>query len=179
MGSFLSGLARYVASIPRAAATSHQATDAIVVLTGGGGRLEEGLALLERDLARTMFVSGVHPGIEVAELLRRAPDAPARLSCCVVLGHLAVDTRGNATETAAWAKVTGVRSLRLVTSNYHIARSMIEFRAAMPGVTVEPHPIPAPGIDFDGWWYRPRTLRLVAGEYVKLLLALGRTSLFP
>lgn len=168
---------RYVATIPRAIATATEPVDAIVVLTGGGGRLEEGLALLGRGNGQRLFVSGVHRGVELSELFRLAPDIRPSLSCCVVLGHEAVDTRGNARETAAWVASADISSLRLVTSNYHMSRSLIEFHRAMPQVVIVPHAVPTPGIDFDGWWYRPRVLRLAAGEYVKLLLALGRASL--
>ena len=151
--------------------------DAIVVLTGGLGRLDEGIALLDRGFGKRLFISGVHPGVELNALLRQAPAVREGRDCCITLGHGALDTRGNAIETAAWVAGAGVKSLLLVTSNYHIERSLIEFRRAMPAVAILAHPVPAPGIDFDRWWREPRVARLVLGECVKLQLARLRIGL--
>jgi uncharacterized SAM-binding protein YcdF (DUF218 family) len=170
------GLAHFATTIPRAAAVAFAPADAVVVLTGGVGRLDAGIALLDRGFGRRLFVSGVHPGVELNALLRQAPAVREGRDCCITLGHGALDTRGNAVETAAWAAGAGVKSLLLVTSNYHIERSLIEFRSAMPGIAVVPHPVPAPGIDFDNWWREPRIARLVLGEFVKLQLARLRTG---
>src|SRR3546814_1991195 len=116
-------------------------TDAIIVLTGGSERLPTGLDLLSRDRADKLFVSGVYAGVEVAELLRLSRQSPQELACCIVLGYAANDTRGNAVETAAWVHAEGYKSLRLVTSNYHMARSLLEFRRLMPEIEIVPHPV--------------------------------------
>ena len=168
--AWLAGFAWFVGQVPRtAAAASH--VEAIIVLTGGSGRLEEGLALLRANPGARLFVSGVYRGIEVAELLRLEREDPDALGCCVDLGHAADDTRGNARESAAWVAAQGFRSIWLVTGNYHMPRSVLEFRRAMPGVAIEPHPIIVESVRLDGWWYRPGTAVLLASEYVKYLVA--------
>ncbi|HET8727416.1 MAG TPA: YdcF family protein [Alphaproteobacteria bacterium] len=149
-------------------------TDAIVVLTGGSERLSTGLRLLARDKADKLFVSGVYAGVEVAELLRLSRRAPGELECCIVLGYAAGDTRGNALETAAWVRDEGYSTLRLVTSNYHMARSLLEFRQVLPDIGIVPHPVHPDNVHLDDWWRWPGTASLVVSEYNKFLVTACR-----
>ncbi len=168
--AWLGGLVWFIAQVPRAPAVASP-VEAIVVLTGGSGRLEAGLALLRANPGARLFVSGVYRGVDVAELLRLDREIPEAVRCCVELGHAADDTRGNARESAVWVAAHGFRAIRLVTGNYHMPRSVLEFQRAMPGVTIEPHPIIVESVRLDGWWYRPGTAALLAGEYLKYLVA--------
>ena len=147
-------------------------TDAIVVLTGGSERFRTAVDLLHLDLSARLFVSGVHPDVGVRALLAEAGAAPALLDRYdVQLGHQASDTAGNAVETAAWAAANAVGSVRLVTSDYHMPRGLLEFRAAMPGVIIVPHAVSAATVHLDEWWLWPGTAQLVFLEYNKVLLA--------
>ena len=147
-------------------------TDAIVVLTGGSDRVAEGIALLAAGSARLLFVSGVPEGVTREDLLNGAGAATTALLPRIVLGHAAQDTAGNAAETAVWAQSAGIASLRLVTANYHMPRSLIEFRRAMPGVAILPHPVFPDRFKDREWWRWPGTLALMVREYDKYLLAL-------
>jgi uncharacterized SAM-binding protein YcdF (DUF218 family) len=173
------GFLVFLQIIPRAAPPSGRATDAVVVLTGGSLRLEAGLSLLARGRAGKLFVSGVHRGIDVTELLRISRRAPESLDCCIALGYTADDTRGNARETAAWMTRERFRSLRLVTASYHMPRSLQEFRAAMPELAIVPHPVFPGHVRLDAWWRWPGTAILLAGEYNKLLFAWARRLVQP
>lgn len=116
--------------------TDPRRTDGVVVPTGGPGRIERGLAVIERGEAKRMLVTGVDPDVRPDELAA-ANGAPRRLfRCCVDLGHDAVDTRSNADETADWVRRNRYRSVRLVTSNWHMARAAMELRHAL-GNSVE------------------------------------------
>src|ERR1700736_5683632 len=75
--------------------------------------------------------------------------------CCVVLGHRAVDTLGNAGETAQWMRQQGFHSLRLVTAWYHMRRSLLEFELAMPEIEIVPHPVFPDQVAHEHWWARP------------------------
>lgn len=152
-------------------------TDAIIVLTGGSLRLEAGLALLEAGLADKLFVSGVHRGVDVAELLRLQTSAPDRLKCCITLGHDAADTIGNARETAVWVEENGLQSIRLVTAGYHMPRSLLEFQAAMPDVKLVPSSVLPDHVKTKEWYRFPGTAWLIAGEYTKFLIAWARLTL--
>ena len=149
-------------------------TDAIVVLTGGSMRLTTGLSLLAADRAEKLFVSGVYHGVDVQELLSVSRQAPTAVECCIVLGYAAGDTRGNAAETAAWLRQESYRSFRLVTANYHMPRSLLEFRRALPDATIVPHPVAPSNVHVEEWWRWPGTTTLLITEYNKYLVAVLR-----
>lgn len=108
-------------------------TDAIVVPTGGAGRIPRGIALLQGGAAKRMLITGTDPTVRPIELAveHRAP--PALFRCCIDLGHEAVDTRSNADETAAWVRARGYRSVRLVTADWHVPRAKLELGNALGG----------------------------------------------
>lgn len=166
------GFLQFVAALPRADATPPEGkVDAIVVLTGGSGRLEAGLDLLEAGRAQKLFVSGVYHGVDVATLLTLSQTAPRDLDCCIALGYAAGDTTGNAQETAEWVAAEDFHSLLLVTANYHLPRSLLEFRAAMPDIAITAWPVHPPKVEIADWWRWPGTAKLLAGEYSKYLAA--------
>ena len=177
-GSWLAGLIWFAANLPTSVTDPAQRTDAIVVLTGGTGRLRQGFELLARDRAQELFVSGVGRGVKVSELLVIDRIAPPELACCVVLGYKADDTHGNAVETAAWMRQQGFKSLRLVTATYHMPRSLLEFRAAMPHIDVLSHPVFSRNFHQSDWWQWPGSTILLAKEYNKYLLAWVRIRIF-
>ena len=149
-------------------------TDAIVVLTGGKLRLEAGIELLATGKARKLFVSGVNQQVDREELLRTFGHLPDRVTCCVVLGHAAENTFGNARESAAWMHEEGYRSLRLVTSWYHMRRSLLEFERAMPETRIVAHPVFAHRHDPERLWGWHGAILVVVEEYNKFLATLVR-----
>lgn len=154
-------------------------TDAIVVLTGGRFRLESGIGLLEAHRARKLFISGVNQHVDRAALLRVLGPLPDSASCCIVLGHEADNTYGNARETAEWIQREGYHSLRLVTSWYHIPRSRLEFERAMPDIAVLLNPVFPMHTEGEDWRVRAEVVPLVIREYGKYLAALARPALAP
>ncbi len=175
--AWLGGLAVFASSVPRTPSTNSDTTDAIVVLTGGSIRLEEGLELLTEGKARKLFVSGVHRGVHLDDLLRQAGVPPEHAPCCIELGYRAGHTEGNARETANWIAKEKLRSLRLVTANYHMPRSLLEFGAALPGIRIIPHPVFPKSVKIREWWRWPGTATLVLGEYNKYLVVAVRLGL--
>lgn len=167
----------YLNQIPRGAAAQSTTpeADAIVVLTGGGGRLDMGLALLANGAAAQLFISGVDPGVDKSALLGNRRLDPATLDCCVVLGHSADNTFGNAAETARWMATQGFSSLYIVTANYHMPRSLLEFRAALPTADLRPRVVHPGNVHLDDWWRWPGTIRLLAAEYTKYVATRART----
>ncbi|MGE0255282.1 MAG: YdcF family protein [Alphaproteobacteria bacterium] len=178
--AFAAGFVSFVSTIlATGTAGPPPAADAVVVLTGGAGRVVEGLDLLAAGRAKMLFVSGVDRGVDVAALLAVAQRDPAGVACCIALGHGATDTAGNAVETARWMAAQGYASMILVTTDWHMPRSLIEFRRAMPRATIVPRPVPSPTVHVEDWWLWPGSARLLAGEYVKVLAALVRARLSP
>lgn len=171
------GFFTYAASIPRGVEDAKQRTDAIVVLTGGSLRLEAGLRLLQAGLAERLLVSGVNPGVTREALLLLLPEWTEALNAHIDIDYAANNTVGNATETALWLRERGYRSLRLVTANYHLRRSMLEFRTVMPGLDIVPHPVFPEDFHLEDWWRWPGSAMLIFSEYNKFLMAHLRLSL--
>jgi uncharacterized SAM-binding protein YcdF (DUF218 family) len=172
--AYMGGLIWFADSIAVSSEDTETPTDAIVVLTGGSQRVQTGLQLLTAGKAKKLFVSGVYRGTDVTALLHAQRQSPEAVQCCIVLGHTADNTYGNALETAAWMRQEGYRSLRLVTANYHMRRALLEFARAMPEVQIVPHPVFPDTVREDRWWAWPGTLDLIIGEYDKYLWALVR-----
>lgn len=107
-------------------------TDAVIALTGGPGRIARGLTVLDRGLANKMLVSGVDKEVRPQEFAAQFGVSPKTMACCVTLGFTAVDTRSNASETAKWVAQNEVRSLRLVTTDWHMRRAAGELDRTLP-----------------------------------------------
>jgi len=167
--AWTAGLLWFAQAIPAQVADTTTRTDAIVVLTGGAERIETALALLDEGLADHLFVSGAGLQVKTGDLLPRTPGLKAEVGEKITVGTVAANTPGNALETAAWAESMNVRSIRLVTAAYHMRRSLLEFHAAMPGVTIVPHAVFPPNVKSD-WWRWPGTASLIAREYTKFVV---------
>ena len=109
-----------------------RATDAIVVPTGGSGRIARGARLLAAGKAKRMFVSGVDAHTGGPAIAEKNGLPQSLFACCVDLGHEASDTRSNADETSAWLAARHARSVRLVTTDWHMRRALFELRRALP-----------------------------------------------
>lgn len=121
-----------------------ETTDAVIVPTGGAGRIAQGLNVLDQGFARIMFVSGVDREVTREEFAIEFEVEPEVMECCVTLGFAAVDTRSNAAETAQWVADNKIRSLRLVTTDWHMRRAASELDRTLPdGVTVIRDAVPS------------------------------------
>ncbi|WP_326523887.1 YdcF family protein [Sphingomonas sp.] len=108
-------------------------TDAIVVLTGGAGRIHRGLVLMDGGYAKRMLISGADSTVRPVELAAEYNVPPRIFACCIDLGYEAVDTRSNAEETARWLRTRGYRTVRLVTADWHMPRARLELAAVADG----------------------------------------------
>lgn len=126
---YVLGYAGFAVLLPKAG--DERSTDGIVVLTGGAKRLERGLDLMQRDKAKRMLVSGVERTVRPVELADRYNTDPALFECCIDLGREAVDTRSNAEETARWVERHKLKSIRLVTNDWHMPRAGFELSRQM------------------------------------------------
>jgi uncharacterized SAM-binding protein YcdF (DUF218 family) len=132
---------------------------------------------LQAHKAHWLLLSGIGGGAELPGLAHRADVNPRPLAEQVNLGRRAASTRGNALEAAAWARQHAIHSLIVVTAFYHMPRALTELRRVLPDVTLYPNPVLVPP---PGGIGRAVTLRLIAVEYSKYLMALtGVTTLMP
>lgn len=152
--------------------------DGIVALTGGGSRLDVAVALFERGLGERLLISGVNPQATKQDL-KKLVHGRKRFDCCADLGYAAENTFGNAKEAAAWTRFHRYKSVLLVTSRYHMPRSIAEFHDVMPDVKVVAYPVDAEtGKDLAS---RLHAFKVLHSEYAKYIAVtfLTATGLEP
>lgn len=168
------GFGFFVALVPAAAdpASEMPHADAVVALTGGGERLGPAVALLEKGAGGRLLITGVNPATTKKQL-RNLLKGSARYDCCADLGFEATDTKGNAREAASWARTHQFRSLIVVTTDLHMPRSLLEFEAEMPDVSLIPYAVSSAQPD-TLWSERLPSLN---GEFVKYIASTVRLAI--
>ncbi len=170
----------FLASMYLPAEDPETRTDALIVLTGGNARVEHGFTLLAQQSAPVLFISGVGENVTLAEMLvaHTPPDMRKKilqLSSEIVFDYDASTTQTNASEAAAFVRKRHYTSIRLITAHYHMPRSMVEFQAALPGVTILREPVVPESFARTPWWRNKASRTLMLHEFHKYLAASGRT----
>lgn len=148
--------------------------DAIIVLTGGQARLDAAIDLLKSGKGQRLLISGVHPAASRNSLRAATGGDRDLFRCCVDIDYAALDTIGNAEETAKWVQSHDYGSVILVTNNYHMPRTLLEMNRLVENARLEPYPVVNRRPDDDGWLTKPDALRVVLTEYTKYVAALAR-----
>jgi uncharacterized SAM-binding protein YcdF (DUF218 family) len=167
--TLLTGFALFVREARHHGGDAELRADAVVVLTGGPGRVATGVRLLEEERGARLLISGVNPGSPVEDIAAAAGASQALFACCVDVGLEAADTMGNAAETAQWAAARGYDSLIVVTSDYHMPRALLELQAAMPDTRLVAYAVPAPAP-----WSSASEARRWLTEYFKYAAVFAR-----
>lgn len=173
---FVGGFFWFVQSIEPHTQRFSLKADGIVALTGGTFRISEADRLLEAGLGKRLLISGVNQRTTRKEVKKLMPKSAPYFDCCVDIDRKALNTVGNADETGKWVRRHGFRSLIIVTSSYHMPRSLIELRRVMPDVKLIPYSVRPKNFHLDNWWQYPRSAKLLASEYVKFVAAAGRLA---
>ena len=151
--------------------------DAIVALTGASdARLRAAMDLLAAGQGQRLLITGVNPDVTRADLRRILGGSKELYVCCVDLGFRAADTIGNAAETAAWVRARNIRSLIVVTADYHMPRALVELKARLPMVRLHPHAIKTPVTDPAHWRRDGLAAPRLVLEYCKYLIIRGREA---
>ena len=141
------GFILFTVTLGKPAAKDAERTEAIVVITGGKGRIEHGVEVLKAGRAKRLLVAGADPAVTKQDLIRRLGGDQRWVNCCVDLGSESVDTRSNAEEALRWLTKHRYRSFRLITSDWHMRRARYDFRQVLgdkvklvpDAVRTEPH----------------------------------------
>jgi len=128
---YLLGFVLFALTLGRPATADAKRTDAAVVLTGGSNRIEHAVDVIRDGGAKRLLVAGADPSVTKADLARRVPGNRKLLKCCVDLGSESVDTRSNAEEASRWLAKHHFKSVRLITSDWHMRRARYEFRRVL------------------------------------------------
>ncbi|MBN2675786.1 MAG: YdcF family protein [Alphaproteobacteria bacterium] len=139
-------------------AIQNEKKDAVVVLTGDRGRIQEGLTLVKTKKAKILFISGIQTEKDAENLFKQSRQIAKDK---IVLGRRAFDTIGNAQETKQWlARTPNVVQFYLVTSDYHLPRSMVVFESLLKGYEITPYPVKS-----------EKSVLFLMKEYTKYILA--------
>jgi uncharacterized SAM-binding protein YcdF (DUF218 family) len=141
--------------------------DGIIALTGGSDRISEAFDLLTEGRAKRLLITGVNRATSPEALSGHSAGGAEIVDCCVDIDRNALNTVGNALETARWVRDRQFKSIIVVTSNYHMPRSLMELHRVLPDTTLIAYPVISPNLKLDAWWTDPTSIRLLISEYVK------------
>lgn len=127
------GFALFAVTLGTPAEAGTPKVDAIVAITGGKGRIEHAAVLMAEGRAKRLLIAGADPSVRKADLVRRLRAPRQLFECCVDLGSESVDTRSNAEEAKRWLEKHRYKSVRLVTSDWHMRRARYEFNRQLGG----------------------------------------------
>jgi uncharacterized SAM-binding protein YcdF (DUF218 family) len=170
---WFAGFLYFVNLVPKEASTDIPETEAIIVLTGGDKRIEEGFNILQQKKSKKLFITGIDTKVRrLSEVSRLYSSMKKEDKEKVELGQEAITTSGNAIETKQWAEKSNIKTLTLVTANYHMPRSLMEFRKAFPNMKIVEYPVFPPRFQIKNWWRYPGSTLLLVKEYNKCLYLL-------
>ena len=173
--AFLGGFAAFATHVARLSTPIEQpSADAIIVLTGGQARLDAAVRLLREGKGRRLLISGVHPSAGKDDIQRATGADPDLFACCVDIDHAALDTIGNAEESAKWVADHAYRRIIVVTNNYHMPRSLLELKRMIGETQLVPHPVVNTPLDDAGWVGNRDALRVLFTEYAKYTASVAR-----
>lgn len=169
----------FALTIPVDDASNDRKADGIVVLTGAATRIPDAIELLAAERGKRLLITGVYRDTNAREIARLTPLYSKYFTCCIDLDKSALNTFGNALETKRWAREHNFNSLIVVTSNWHMPRTMAELAHQLPDVTLIAVPVISEKARGEPWWTSPDMARFLLAEYLKYLFAHIRMRLDP
>lgn len=130
----------FITTMPKTSTDSKTVADAVIVLTGGTGRVKLGYDLVAKNLAKKLFITGVNRNVRISHL-KKLQHIEGNNPVSADLGYDATNTSGNAVEAAKWVNENKIQTIRLVTTDYHMRRSVLEFKSKMPKVIIIEDPV--------------------------------------
>lgn len=142
--------------------------DAVVVLAGGRGRIEEGVRLYREGKGQRLFLIGLGPSVKKTDLYKESEGG--RSGEQVFIEKVSRNTLENAIFARELISRNNVRSMLLITSRYHMKRSLLIFRSLLPkDIAIYPHPVASKN-STEAWWSHSGSLRLLFSEFYKYCL---------
>lgn len=173
--AFLGGFAAFSTHVSRLSTPAvPEEADAIIVLTGGHQRLDAAVDLLKSGKGKRLLISGVNPAARIIDLQLATGGDPGLFACCVDIDRAALDTIGNAEESAKWVNSHAYGKVIVVTNNYHMPRSLLELQRMIEGAELMPYPVVNTRLDGGEWLTNSAALRVLFTEYTKYLAAVAR-----
>lgn len=171
-GAGFVGFSTYVGSL--STPEQIEPADGIIVLTGGQARVDTAVDLLRSGKGKRLLISGVNRTARLEDLRVATGGDRDMFKCCVDVDYEALDTIGNASESAKWVREHGYDSVILVTNNYHIPRTLLEMHRLLGDAKLQAYPVVNSRLDGGSWMTKPQAVRVLFTEYTKYLAAMAR-----
>jgi uncharacterized SAM-binding protein YcdF (DUF218 family) len=176
--AFLGGFAAFSTHVSRLTTPDvPEDADAIIVLTGGHQRIDAAVDLLKSGKGERLLISGVNPMARAVDLQVATGGDAHLFACCVDIDRAALDTIGNAEESAKWINAHAYGKVIVVTNNYHMPRSLLELQRMIDATELLPYPVVNTRLDGGAWLTNADALRVLFMEYTKYLAAIARGAL--
>lgn len=173
-GGMIGGFLYFAETIAAMETPRNPRADAIVVLTGGFQRIDQAIGLLKQGAGKRLLISGANPSTSGTQIRKFTQSSSSLFDCCVDIGYDAMDTIGNANETAQWISDHGYRTVLVVTNNYHMPRSLLELRRSDAETEFVSYPVINSDLRNGSWLGEPHVMKAMLSEYVKYSAALVR-----
>ena len=112
-------------------------SDGIAVLTGGKGRISLGLNLFSENTNLQLIISGVDKQVSIDTIV--PVDLKNRAN--ITIDKVSESTIQNAKVVSKWTTKHKLQKITIITSYYHMPRSMFLMQSLAPGVNFYPYPV--------------------------------------
>ena len=173
------GFIYFVSLVAQESKTDIPKTEAVIVLTGGEKRIEEGFNILQQKKSNKLFITGIDTRVQkLSQVSLLYSSMRQEDKDRIEIGHEAGTTAGNAIEAKHWVEKNNVKAFTLVTANYHMPRSMMEFKKVFPNMEIIEYPVLPPRFKIKNWWKYPGSTILLVKEYNKCLYLIYKNMLW-
>ena len=112
-------------------------SDGIAVLTGGKGRINLGLELFYKNNGLQLIISGVDKKVSEKSIV---PNDLKNLDN-ITIDKESESTYQNAKLINKWIRKNNLKNVSIITSYYHMPRSMLLIQSLTPAVNFYPYPV--------------------------------------
>jgi uncharacterized SAM-binding protein YcdF (DUF218 family) len=142
--------------------------DAVIVLSGGLGRVEEGLKLHLAEKGEYLIISGVDKASDMNSIFFLHNPTDFANSEKIILEKSSVSTFENARNVKKIIELHGIKSIVLITSSYHMKRAGFIFSRVFPDdVKIFYHTVSTENFNEETWWKDRNSILLLLTEFVK------------
>ncbi|WP_339281345.1 YdcF family protein [Paenibacillus sp. FSL H8-0282] len=149
---------------------SPNASDTIIILSGGAGRVEEGAALYNEGYASSILLSNAkESNSRFGDMLQTAltQGIPASI---ILTENDALSTYQNALYTLSIMQLHGFNSAIVVSSDFHMRRVKLIFDRVYKKSGIELTYVGSPsGYNAKRWWSDRKSRETTFNEYVKMI----------